>query len=98
MPICGTAGRGRWNVRLLDDSIQQVPQGYQVIGGYYNAGTHHGLEVYHASKERARFWSLVGESQTGVRPHGRYVKLAKTKHFWHVIRVCYGRLLRMVGH
>jgi hypothetical protein len=96
--LSATGGR-YWGAGIFNDSVQQVSQRYQIIHGYYNAGSHYGFELNRSiSKQSCGIWPYMCEGQSCELAENRDIELSITQHFRHVVRVCYDRGFRLVSH
>jgi hypothetical protein len=95
----GATGGGDWSCWVLNDAVQQVSQRCQIIHGCYNAGAHYRFGGYPSISEHGcHVRSCMRKSQGCERSSHRYIELSITHSFWHVIWVCYERLIRFFGH
>ena len=94
-----TAGGWSGGVGGLDNPIQQIAERSQVFDGNYNAGAHygHGFERP-VSKQRRGIRAHMSKRKNGDIASDGYVELSVTEKFRDIIRVCYDRLLRLIGH
>ncbi len=82
----------------LDDAVQQIPNGYQILEGNYGAGTYSGFVLSPPAKHRRRIWPYMRKGQGGKIASDGDIKRSIAKNLGDMVRVCYRRLLRFVGH
>ncbi len=92
-----TAGGWSGSFGGLDDCVEQVAERHQVRDGNYNAGAHYGGGVNRSLKHRAGVWPYVCKRERGKIASDRDIELSITYGFWDIVRVCYGRGLRLIG-
>ena len=92
-------GGGYSGSGILNDSVQQVSQRYQIIHGCYNAGAYYGFEVNRSiSKQGSGIWPYMCKGQIDEGAGCHHIKLSVTQYFRHVVRVYYDWLFRLVSH
>jgi hypothetical protein len=97
--MMSAAGGGHLSAGILNESVQHVSQRYQIIHGYYNAGAHYGFPIASSISEHdPSIGSYMRKSQGCEGAGNRNIDLPIAQSFWHVIRVGYGRLCRLVSH
>jgi hypothetical protein len=95
----GTAGGWSGSVGRLDNPVQQIPEGYQILEGSYNAGAHYGFRFDPSISEHYRWiWPYMGKGQRRKIAADGNIELSVANDFWSTIRVYYLRLLRLIGH
>jgi hypothetical protein len=96
---CGTAGGWSGSVGGLDNSVQQIPEGCQIREGSYNTGAHYGFRFEpRFSKHYRWIWPYMRKGQCRKVVGDGNIELSVAYNFWNEIRVCYLRLLRLIGH
>ncbi|HEV7910354.1 MAG TPA: hypothetical protein VGP28_04545 [Methylocella sp.] len=97
--MLSATGGGYWGAGILNDSVQQVSQRYQIIHGCYNAGAHYGFDVNcSVSKQNCGIWPSMCKGQRYKETSYRNIEWSITQHFRHVVRVCYDWWFRLVSH
>jgi hypothetical protein len=97
--MLSATGGGYWGGGILNDSVQQVSQRYQIIHGCYNAGSHYGFEVNRSvSKQNCGIWSRMRKCQSYKVAGYRHIEESITKHFWHIVRIYHDWWFRFVSH
>ena len=95
----GTAGGWSGSVGSLDNPVQQIPEGYQIREGSYNAGAHYGFRLNPSISKHYRWIRpYMRKSQSGKIIGNGNIELSVANNFWNAIRVSYLGLLRFVGH
>jgi hypothetical protein len=65
--MLSATGGGYWGTWVLNDSVQQISQRYQIIHGCYNAGSHYGFGIDQSIPEHdCHIWPCVRKSQDCV--------------------------------
>jgi hypothetical protein len=83
-------GGGYCGVGILNDSVQQVSQRYQIIHGCYNAGSSYCFEVsVSLSKQSRDIWPCVCKGQSRKWPGYRHIEWSITQNFRHIVRICH---------
>jgi len=96
----GTAGGG-WSSGTggLSNSVQEVAERVQILNGYYNASTDYRYGINRpVPKQRRGIWAYMYKRQDRAIPNNGNIDWSIARDFANVIRVCYGRLLRLLGH
>jgi hypothetical protein len=96
----GTAGGG-WGggTARLSESVQEVAERVQILNGHYNASTDYHYGINRAVlKQRRGIWAYMRKCQERAISSNGDVDRSIARKFTNVIRVCYSRLLRLIGH
>ena len=92
-------GCGGWrNADCLDNSAQQVTQGYQIKNRCHNAGSYYEFGVYCPGEQLPRLRTHVCESDNRERSSKADVKHSFAERFWNVVGIYHFNLLRLIGH
>jgi hypothetical protein len=98
---CATGGCGWWGyvgpVRTGDEySVQKLLERYEIREGCYNAGSHNGFLIEGARRKHwRRIWPSMRKGQISKRAHDMNIEHSIAKRLWHIVRVCYWRLMRI---
>jgi hypothetical protein len=99
--VSGETTGGGWSggATRLSQPVQEVAERVQILNGYYNASTdyHYGINRP-VLKQRRGIWTYMRKRQDSAISNNGDIDRPIARKFGDAVRVCYCRLLRLIGH